>query len=91
MASLDWRQGPLEDAGRGPQSRARLAAAVKRQKTELVSHVSDADDDDYYYYYDDDAVHPDDDDDDDDDDDAVHPDDDDDDDDKFRDQNSSRN
>ena len=40
MASLDWRQGPLEDAGRGPQSRARLAAAVKRQKTELVSHVS---------------------------------------------------
>ena len=62
MASLDWRQGPLEDAGRGPQSRARLAAAVKRQKTELVSHVSDADDDDD----DDDDVHPDDDDDDDD-------------------------
>ena len=60
MASLDWRQGPLEDAGRSPQSCAGLAAALKRQKTELVSHVSDADDDD------DDDVHLDDDDDDDD-------------------------
>ena len=32
MASLDWQQGPLEDTGRGPQSCARLAAAVKKQK-----------------------------------------------------------
>ena len=84
MASLDWRQGPLEDAGRGPQSRARLAAAVKRQKTELVSPVSDAaaaadDDDD-----DDDDDHPDDDGDDDDDDDPNETC-------RFRDQNSSRN
>ena len=48
MASLDWQQGPLEDTGRGPQSCARLAAAVKKQK-KLVSHVSgddDTDDDD---------------------------------------------
>ena len=46
MASLDWRQGPLEDAGRGPQTRARLAAAVRKQKDKLVSHVPDADNDD---------------------------------------------
>ena len=83
MASLDWRQGPLEDAGRGPQTRARLAAAVRRQKTKLVSHVSDADNDDDD---DDDAVYPDDDDDDDD-----HDDDDPNETCQFRDQNSSRN
>ena len=77
MASLDWRQGPLEDAGRGPQSCARLAAAVKRQKTELVSHVSDDDGDDG--------------DDDDDDDDGVHPDDDPNETCQFRDKISSRN
>ena len=52
MASLDWQQGPLEDTGRGPQSCARLAAAVKKQKknwSHNVSHVSgddDTDDDD---------------------------------------------
>ena len=66
------------------KARARLTAAVKRQKTELVSHVSDADDDD------------DDDEDDDDDDEADDDDDDHDDDDpnetcQFRDQNSSWN
>ena len=35
---LDWRQGPLEDAGRGPQSCARLAAAVTR-KNQNWSHM----------------------------------------------------
>ena len=68
MASLDWQQGPLEDTGRGPQSCARLAAAVKKQKN-LVSHVSGDDDTDD----DDDAADDDDDaDDDDEDDDDEH-------------------